>query len=145
MALSLPPSQPKHNALLYFTGKLSAGFGEPFSNKGEPARGSCREKPARGPEQPLRSSRKTQSRVQGAGESGSQGRQGDIIPAGLAAAASLRRPAAHAGVWGGPMARRDARLGTSPPEESSAARVRQTLAAAPDRARGRVRPLVFSY
>ena len=41
------------------------------------------------------------------------------------------------------MAPRDAR--TSPPEESSAARVRQTLAAAADRARGRVRPLVFSY
>ena len=79
-----------------------------------------------------------QSRVQGGGESGSPGRQGDV-PAGLGAAASLRRPAAHAGVWGGPMAPRDAR--TSPPEESSAALARQTLVAAPDHARGRVRPL----
>ena len=58
--------------------------------------------PARGPEQPFKllSSRTTQSRVQGGGESGSQGRRGDV-PAGLGAAASLRRPAAaHAGVWG---------------------------------------------
>ena len=35
-------------------GKLSAGVGEPISYKGGPARGSCREMPARGPEQPLR-------------------------------------------------------------------------------------------
>ena len=94
--------------------------------------------PARGPEQPLRSSGKTQSRVQGGGESGSQGRQGDV-PAGRGAGAWLRRPAAHAGAWGGPMAPRDAR--TSPPEESSAALARQTLVAAPHHARGRVRPL----
>ena len=36
--------------------RLSAGFGGPFGYKGEPARGSCRETPARGPEQPLRCS-----------------------------------------------------------------------------------------
>ena len=53
-ARSALPSPPKHNALVYFIGKLSAGFGEPFSCKGEPARGSRREMPARGPEQPLR-------------------------------------------------------------------------------------------
>ena len=41
-------------AKVSFIGKLSAGFGEPFGYKGEPARGSCREMPARGPEQPLR-------------------------------------------------------------------------------------------
>ena len=52
--LSFAPSPAKHNALVYFTGKLSPGFGEPFGYKGEPARGSCREMPARGPEQPLR-------------------------------------------------------------------------------------------
>ena len=40
---------------VYFIGKLSAGFGRPFCYKGEPVRGSCREMPARGPEQPLRS------------------------------------------------------------------------------------------
>ena len=31
-------SPPKHNALVYFIGRLSAGFGEPFSYKGETAR-----------------------------------------------------------------------------------------------------------
>ena len=84
------------------------------------------------------SSRKTQSRVQGGGKSGSQGRQGDVL-AGLGAAASLLRPAAHASVWGGPMAPRDAR--TSLQEESSAALVRQTLVATPDHERGRVSQL----
>ena len=61
------------------------------------------------------------------------------VPAGLCAAASLRRPATHACVWGGLMAPRDA--GTSPPDESSAPFVRQTLVAAPDHTRGRVSPL----
>ena len=62
-ALSFTPSPPKHNALVYFIAKLSAGFGEPYSSKGEPARhgGSCREMPSRGPEQPLRSSCKTKA------------------------------------------------------------------------------------
>ena len=41
-------------SVVCFIGKLSAGFGGPFGYKGEPARGSCREMPARGPEQPLR-------------------------------------------------------------------------------------------
>ena len=35
---SVMPSPPYPNALVYFIGKLSAGFGELFSSKGEPAR-----------------------------------------------------------------------------------------------------------
>ena len=44
------PTEAQRSGLLH----RKAGFGRPFGYKGEPARGSCREMPARGPEQPLR-------------------------------------------------------------------------------------------